>query len=67
VALGLRKSFMILAPGSSLRRRVAYRLAIVRLVRALRSQQNGIAQILSRHPLFISGRLDLGGRISLCV
>src|ERR1700758_5454990 len=32
VALGLRKSFMILAPGSSLRRRVAYSLAIVRLV-----------------------------------
>lgn len=32
MALGLRKSFMILAPGSSLRRRVAYSLAIVRLV-----------------------------------
>jgi CHASE3 domain sensor protein len=32
VALGLHKSFMILAPGSSLRRRVAYSLAIVRLV-----------------------------------
>jgi CHASE3 domain sensor protein len=32
VALGLRKSFMILAPGSSLRRRVAYSLALVRLV-----------------------------------
>jgi CHASE3 domain sensor protein len=32
VALGLRKSFTILAPGSSLRRRVAYSLAIVRLV-----------------------------------
>jgi len=61
VALGLRKSFMILAPGSSLRRRVAYSLAIVRLLRALRSQQNGIAQILSPHPLFISGRLDLVG------
>ena len=28
----LRKSFKILAPGSSLRRRVAYSLAIVRLV-----------------------------------
>ena len=32
MALGLRKSFVILAPGSSLRRRVAYSLAIVRLV-----------------------------------
>ena len=32
MALGLRKSFMILAPGSSLRRRVAYSLAVVRLV-----------------------------------
>ena len=32
MALGLRKSFMILAPGSSLRRRVAYILANVRLV-----------------------------------
>jgi hypothetical protein len=31
VALGLRK-FMILTPGSSLRHRVAYSLAIVRLV-----------------------------------
>ena len=30
--LGLRKSLKILAPGSSLRRRVAYSLAIVRLV-----------------------------------
>ena len=30
--LGLRKSFKILAPGSSLRRRVAYSLALVRLV-----------------------------------
>lgn len=30
--LGIRKSFKILAPGSSLRRRVAYSLAIVRLV-----------------------------------
>lgn len=30
--VGLRKSFKILAPGSSLRRRVAYSLAIVRLV-----------------------------------
>lgn len=30
--LGLRKSFKILAPGSSLRRRVAYSLAAVRLV-----------------------------------
>jgi hypothetical protein len=28
----MRKSFMILAPGSSLRRRVAYSLAVVRLV-----------------------------------
>ena len=32
VELGLRKSFKIFAPGSSLRRRVAYSLAIVRLV-----------------------------------
>jgi hypothetical protein len=32
VELGLRRSFKILAPGSSLRRRVAYSLAIVRLV-----------------------------------
>ena len=32
MTLGLRKSFTILAPGSSLRRRVAYSLAIVRLV-----------------------------------
>jgi CHASE3 domain sensor protein len=32
VELGLRKSFKILAPGSSLRRRVAYSLALVRLV-----------------------------------
>lgn len=30
--LGLRKSFKIFAPGSSLRRRVAYSLAIVRLI-----------------------------------
>ena len=30
--LGLRKSFKIVAPGSSLRRRVAYSLAIVRLI-----------------------------------
>ena len=30
--LGLRRSLKILAPGSSLRRRVAYSLAIVRLV-----------------------------------
>lgn len=30
--LGIRKSFKVLAPGSSLRRRVAYSLAIVRLV-----------------------------------
>ena len=32
MALGLRKSFLIFAPGSSLRRRVAYSLAVVRLV-----------------------------------
>jgi CHASE3 domain sensor protein len=32
VELGLRKSFKILAPGSSLRRRVAYSLAVVRLI-----------------------------------
>jgi CHASE3 domain sensor protein len=32
VALGLRKSFKIFTPGSSLRRRVAYSLAIVRLI-----------------------------------
>lgn len=32
MALGLRKSFRILAPGSSLRRRVAYSLAVVRLI-----------------------------------
>jgi nitrogen fixation/metabolism regulation signal transduction histidine kinase len=32
VEIGLRKSFKILAPGSSLRRRVAYSLALVRLV-----------------------------------
>ena len=32
VELGLRKSFKMFAPGSSLRRRVAYSLAIVRLV-----------------------------------
>ena len=32
VELGLRKSFRIFAPGSSLRRRVAYSLAVVRLV-----------------------------------
>jgi CHASE3 domain sensor protein len=32
VELGLRKKFKILAPGSSLRRRVAYSLALVRLV-----------------------------------
>jgi len=32
VELGLRKSFKIFAPGSSLRRRVAYSLAIVRLI-----------------------------------
>lgn len=32
VELGLHKSFKILAPGSSLRRRVAYSLALVRLV-----------------------------------
>jgi len=32
VELGLRKSFKIFAPGGSLRRRVAYSLAIVRLV-----------------------------------
>jgi CHASE3 domain sensor protein len=32
VELGLRKSFNIFAPGSSLRRRVAYSLAIVRLI-----------------------------------
>jgi CHASE3 domain sensor protein len=32
VELGLRKSFKIVAPGSSLRRRVAYSLAIVRLI-----------------------------------
>ena len=32
MTIGLRKSFTILAPGSSLRRRVAYSLAIVRLV-----------------------------------
>ena len=32
MALGIRKSFKILAPGSSLQRRVAYSLAIVRLV-----------------------------------
>jgi CHASE3 domain sensor protein len=32
VELGLRSSFMIFAPGSSLRRRVAYSLAVVRLV-----------------------------------
>ena len=30
--VGLRKSFKILAPGSSLRRRVAFSLALVRLV-----------------------------------
>ena len=30
--LGLRKSFKIFAPGSSLRQRVAYSLAVVRLV-----------------------------------
>ena len=30
--LGLRKSFKILAPGSSLRRRIAYSLAVVRLI-----------------------------------
>jgi CHASE3 domain sensor protein len=30
--LGIRKSFQILAPGSSLRRRVAYSLALVRLI-----------------------------------
>ena len=30
--LGLRKSFKIVAPGRSLRRRVAYSLAIVRLI-----------------------------------
>jgi CHASE3 domain sensor protein len=32
VELGLRRSFKIFAPGSSLRRRVAYSLAVVRLV-----------------------------------
>jgi CHASE3 domain sensor protein len=32
VELGLRKSFKIVSPGSSLRRRVAYSLAIVRLI-----------------------------------
>jgi methyl-accepting chemotaxis protein len=32
MALGIRKSFKILAPGSSLQRRVAYSLAIVRLI-----------------------------------
>jgi CHASE3 domain sensor protein len=32
VRLGLRKSFKILAPGSSPRRRVAYSLAVVRLI-----------------------------------
>jgi nitrogen fixation/metabolism regulation signal transduction histidine kinase len=30
--LGIRKSFKVLAPGSSLRRRVAYSLAVVRLI-----------------------------------
>ena len=32
MALGIRRSFKILAPGGSLRRRVAYSLAIVRLI-----------------------------------
>jgi len=32
VELGLRKSFKIVSPGSSLRRRVAYSLAVVRLI-----------------------------------
>jgi methyl-accepting chemotaxis protein len=32
VKLGIRKSFQILAPGNSLRRRTAYRLALVRLI-----------------------------------
>jgi hypothetical protein len=32
--LGIRRSFKILAPGNSLRRRIAYSLALVRLILA---------------------------------
>jgi len=32
VKLGIRKSFQILAPGNSLRRRTAYSLVLVRLI-----------------------------------
>ena len=50
MAPGIRQSFKILAPGGSLRRRVAYSLAIVRLIL-------GPVILLAVYYLFAMGRI----------